>query len=471
MGQASTLFNGNVEQTLIGRVSPTAAQREFLQTSWNSMADHLRPTLKAKHGYSISTWLQGSYKYGTLIKPVHSDEAYDVDLGVYFEWTDKEDAEPTAQQLRTWVQDEIKLYAETCAELAFVTEPPKDRCSRANYERQFHIDTPVYHLNRDNDARRLACLNGAWEDSDPKAFYKWFKSAISADEREQVRRLVRYLKAWAAVSFDDAPEARPTSIFLTVLVTDGFNNISLLRRLWSSLDDDDALIAVIKNMHAKLLEDKRVQNPSADEEENLNRMSAQAWDIFFERMNQLLDIAERADSAEDEASAAVIWSEAFSFLMPLPEAEEVEVVDENSGRAVMVLPEIEVHVLRCGTNERLATHHNEVPGVLRDRDLQFSITNPHVIPQFASVEWTVRNAGDEADAASDLGHRSYGLRQLTAKEHTTYAGKHYMDCIVRLHGQVHALRRVPVVVKDMLPAERNPTPRGSWRRIKSKRRR
>ena len=67
MGQASKLFNGNTDQTLIGRVTPTTEQREFLQQQWNALASHLKQAL-AKHGYTIATWLQGSYKYATLIK-------------------------------------------------------------------------------------------------------------------------------------------------------------------------------------------------------------------------------------------------------------------------------------------------------------------------------------------------------------------------------------------------------------------
>ena len=42
---------------------------------------------------------------------------------------------------------------------------------------------------------RLACLTKGWEASDPKAFYKWFRDALTGGEREQVRRLIRYLKA------------------------------------------------------------------------------------------------------------------------------------------------------------------------------------------------------------------------------------------------------------------------------------
>ncbi len=58
MGQASKLFNGNADQTLIGRVTPTAGQREFLQQQWNDLAEYLRQAL-AKHGYTISTsWIR-----------------------------------------------------------------------------------------------------------------------------------------------------------------------------------------------------------------------------------------------------------------------------------------------------------------------------------------------------------------------------------------------------------------------------
>lgn len=45
MGKASRLFNGSADQTLIGRVTPTSDQREFLQKHWNDLAEHLRKTL------------------------------------------------------------------------------------------------------------------------------------------------------------------------------------------------------------------------------------------------------------------------------------------------------------------------------------------------------------------------------------------------------------------------------------------
>lgn len=462
MGQASRLFNGDADQTLIGRVTPTAEQREFLQQQWNSLADYLKQAL-AKHGYVVSTWLQGSYKYATLIKPVHSGERYDVDVGLYFEWDDDQDAEPTPRQLRDWVQAGLLDYEKSCKELKKVEVPPKERCSRASYTRQFHIDTPVYHFNTDSDVRRLACLSGKWEHSDPKKLYQWFKEAVNGDDRDQLRRLVRYLKAWAAVSFDDAPDSRPSSIFLTVVAVEAYQDLWAQRLL--GLADDDALFALIKRMHDRLFEDCRVENP-VDKNEDLNRMSAEAWEGFLPRLAALQGIAERADDTDDEASAALIWSEAFSFLMPLPDTDQVEMVDEISGRAVMQLPEVEVKVFTGNPARLVATHRNEVPGVAKDCSLTFTIVNPHVVPEFATVEWTVRNEGQEADQRSDLGHRRVGMRLLSADEHTAYVGRHFMDCVVRLSGQVYAVRRVPVTIRDIQHVARNP-PRPAYTKLRS----
>jgi hypothetical protein len=470
VGRASSLFNGAGEQTLISRVSPTMRQREFLQNSWGALAEHLKASLRAKHGYPISTWLQGSYKYGTLIKPVHPGEEYDVDLGVYFEWGKGEDIEPTADQLRRWVQQELVDYRSQCADIRSVVEPPKERCSRAEYRNQFHIDTPVYHLNCDTDERRLACLTKGWEASDPKAFYKWFRDALTGDEREQVRRLIRYLKAWAALSFDDIPDSRPSSIFITVLVTEAYSDIGLA--LLYDFADDDALISVIRTMHGRLNRNRSVQNPATEAEEDLNRMNEDAWAAFLPRLDALLDIAERAADVTDEGSAALIWSEAFSFLMPLPNVDEVELVDERTSRSLMQLPDIDITVY-TGTvaNRRfLATHRNQVTGVAKGCTLVFTIANPHVVPQFATVEWTVRNKGLDADAFSDLGHRKMGMRLLQTEEHTRYVGTHHMDCIVRVNGQVYAARRVPVTICDV-HHHLHPPARPSYTRLRVKRRR
>jgi hypothetical protein len=465
MGKASRLFNGTAEQTLHSRITPTSEQREFLQTQWNSLAEHLKAELVG-WGYPISTWLQGSYKYGTLIKPVHKGEEYDVDVGIYFSWDPKAvDVSPTAVQLRTWVQQELLQYKRKNADVKRVEEPAKERCSRAVYSKQFHIDTPTYHLNSDTDARRLACLSGRWEDSDPKALYNWFKTAVGTDNHDLLRRLVRYLKGWAAVAFEEAPSSRPSSIVLTVLAAEAFQAMWGARFL--GIEDDDALIAVIAAVHKRLSADKRIVNP-VDESEDLNRIVDEDWDVFLTRLTLLHDVAQRANEAEDEASAALAWSDSFAFLMPLPETDEVEVLDRASGRALMQIPEIQVQVFDFKGGKLLATYMNEVPSIVRDRHMIFTIVNRSIVPDFAMVEWTVRNDGADADALGDLGHRRGGIGFLSVDEHTAYVGKHYMDCVIRCNGSVFSARRVPVFVKagasQILTQAKRPWARLSTRR-------
>jgi hypothetical protein len=58
----------------------------------------------------------------------------------------------------------------------------------------------------------------SWEDSDPKAIYVWFKDQFQEERRAKVRRLVRFVKAWAALKFREAE--RPSSLLLTVLVAE-----------------------------------------------------------------------------------------------------------------------------------------------------------------------------------------------------------------------------------------------------------
>jgi hypothetical protein len=315
------------------------------------------------------------------------------------------------------------------------------------------------------DARRLACLSGKWEDSDPKALYKWFKKVVGPDNHDQLRRLVRYLKGWAAVAFEEAPSSRPSSIVLTVLAAEAFQDMWGARLL--GIDDDDALIAVIESIHERLSADKRVVNP-IDGREDLNRIADKDWDAFLTRLTLLQDAAQSASDAGDEATAALAWSEPFAFLMPLPETDEVEVLDHHSGRALMQIPDIQVQVFDTKGGMLLATYMNEVPGAGRNQYLTFSIVNRHIVPDFAMVEWTVRNDGADADALGDLGHKRGGIGLLSVDEHTAYIGKHYMDCVIRCNGSVYSARRVPVFIKVnsrplIAQAKR------SWTRLKTRR--
>ncbi|KKK74696.1 hypothetical protein LCGC14_2881180, partial [marine sediment metagenome] len=136
----------------------------------------------------------------------------DIDLGLYFEWAgNAEDGENEPEDLKALVQTALQEYQDNEENDATGVEDPKERCNRISFDPDFHIDVPCYHLDADRDARSLATETQGWEESDPKAIYVWFKDEQKDQAlRTKVRRQVRYLKMWAALTFDEG--ARPSSI-------------------------------------------------------------------------------------------------------------------------------------------------------------------------------------------------------------------------------------------------------------------
>jgi hypothetical protein len=81
-----------------------------------------------------------------------------------------------------------------------------------------------------------------------------------------------------------------------------------------------------------------------------------------------------------------------------------------------VLPEIEIEVFDRVSKKPIGKHRNEVPSVPKDCDLIF--TEPSCYSEYASVEWTVRNDGEESDYIGDLAIVAWALGCSEADEHT-----------------------------------------------------
>src|ERR1700722_1935314 len=178
MGFASSLFfssNDSEKQTLLRRCTPSREQFDEQQSRWNDLAEHLVSDLAARSGYPIRTWLQGSYKFATQIRPVHKEDEFDIDLGVYFQWNgDPEAGRHSPLTLRSFVQDSLHAYEKGGENDILELPSQKARCSRLRYKNGFHIDVPTYHLHSKKGERTLA-TNTTWEKSDPKAVYVWFR--------------------------------------------------------------------------------------------------------------------------------------------------------------------------------------------------------------------------------------------------------------------------------------------------------
>lgn len=204
MGVGASLFFSTTEpeNCLEWRIRPSDDQYDSQKERWKDLAEHLLEDLKERSGCPISSWLQGSYKFGTQVRPASIRGEFDIDLGMYFHWSGSpRSGDHAPLHLKYFVQQSLIAYAEDNANDAINVDEPKAKCSRIHFEGGFHIDIPAYHLDRNTDARALATDSDKWENSDPKAIYKWWKLITNSD-RARYRRIVRYLKMWAALKFD-----------------------------------------------------------------------------------------------------------------------------------------------------------------------------------------------------------------------------------------------------------------------------
>lgn len=469
MSNAARLFNSKSDQTLYARVTPSADQFLTQQARWNDLADFLKTRLKDDTGYPMSTWLQGSYKFDTQIRPWESGAEFDIDLGLYFGWAGKDDeGEYDPEGFKEFVQNALLDYADDAENDSSGVEDPKERCCRIAFKPDFHIDVPCYHLDRDEDRRALATETKGWEDSDPKAIYKWFKERHDdAAHRAQLRRLACYFKMWAALKIDDE-RSRPSSIMLTVLVAEAFDEIDHTN--WC--DDDDVLEKVIAAVADRLDDDTDVHNP-ANEDENLNRLSADANAYLRSKLREFEDTALRANAATSEATSAEIWTEAFEQFFPMPEDLDSEgadgaSADTNLTKSTALVaysfdPQIHIRAVSKDNSNYVREGTNALGTVVKNCTIYFELRNANQLPAGASVRWTVRNRGHDAWSKNDIGHLAGD--GYTAEERSAYNGNHAMDLTVYQWGRIIGRRRVEINVRGgVMPARNKPSKR-TFRRI------
>lgn len=460
MGISASLFfssNDSEKQTLHKRITPSDEQFEEQQERWNLIAGHLMSDLKERSGYNIRTWLQGSYKFATQIRPVHKGEEFDIDLGVYFCWKGQcEDGDYRPKELKSMVQESLEQYCRDTDGAISVDDPPKPRCARIRFEGNFHIDVPCYHLDELRDARKLAIEQDEWEDSDPKAIHVWFIQFLDEHPRAKVRRIIRYLKTWAALKFRAA--GRPSSILLTVLAAEAAAELSADELA----SDDEALLAVLNAIRDRLLFDEVVKNPVNPNEEISSRLTSEELDTFIERLVEFGNNAADAFAADTVVEAAELWSNPFEHLFPMPdESEAIKGMDYLP--VLATTPEVRVHAIARQDKKRRWQGDNGIGPIPKDCDITFTIINSDAVPPGASVHWMVRNEGTEAEYVNDLGHIAGS--GLTATEHSAYNGTHYMDCMIKRSGRVLGFRRVPVNIRGNAIVRRNPLRRPNYVRL------
>ena len=177
---------------------------------------------------------QGSFIMDTIIHPLNED--FDLDDGVYFQGNLSAKDRPVPQIFHDWVITSIDKDNE------YEKISDKPTCIRVQYKQGFHIDLPIYYADN-YECPDLADTKRGWFLSNPVEFIAWFEEKTQSgfmkafiyeslkyaepyakwinDIRKadcQLRRLVRYMKAWS----DEKRAEMPCGIIMTILTANNF---------------------------------------------------------------------------------------------------------------------------------------------------------------------------------------------------------------------------------------------------------
>lgn len=170
---------------------------------------------------SFEEFSQGSYGMHLGVEPIEGRE-YDIDVGLRFN-VNKDDYQPL--DLKKAIRDILKNHTEYGAEI-------KKPCVTVTYkksgEKAFHVDLVTYaYENKDDDDSQMYLALGKessenkdirWDKADPVKLLDYINDTIAEQkEREQYRRVIKYLKRWKHLKFSDTGHAEPPSIGITLL--------------------------------------------------------------------------------------------------------------------------------------------------------------------------------------------------------------------------------------------------------------
>lgn len=199
----------------------------------------------SEEGYPVvETFLQGSFSVNTAINSLEGD--YDIDRALVI---DADSAPVDPVMLKSVALDVL-------TKRNFKSPKVKKPCVTADYlSINLHIDYTIY--TRDSSGNYKLAVgkpgssveNKEWSPSDPKGLMEWINDSASygqsiVSKKKQYKRLVRYMKRWRDVNFNEQSRKKLFSIGLTIMIKEQYQP-----DYFSDVKDDlAALEQVVRNM-------------------------------------------------------------------------------------------------------------------------------------------------------------------------------------------------------------------------------
>lgn len=293
------------------------AKRKSLKKSRKSLRDKIRKYFAEEKKNEIKPKFnsQGSFDLDTIIEPIPVEVEedgekktllhYDMDDGVYF--IGEIEKRKKVQDYHDWIVDAIEGHTQTGL-------IDKNTCVRTEYADGHHIDMPIYFREED-ETPELAHKSKGWIESDPRAFKEWFEEKVK--DNAQLRRIVRYLKAWSNYRSTERNDKPMVSGFiLTILAANHY---------LPNERDDIALKETLVLIKAKLDSSFTCYRPTVPTNEDLLANYGHK-SYFMECLQKIIDSGTDALKEPNQKKSCEHWQKHFGDRFPCGLAK-----DEDEG--------------------------------------------------------------------------------------------------------------------------------------------
>lgn len=305
-------------------IALNSTKKDGLRTSRDAIRKDIETYFeKNRDKHTVKFKGQGSFAMNTTIFPISGE--YDVDDGVYI--FGKEEDKPTPSTAHDWIYKAVENRTDQ-------DTIDKNTCVRVQYAKKYHVDLPIYYKTTDNESEsffdsedipELAHKSKGWIESDPYAFKKWFDE--KAKDKSQLKRIVRYLKAWT----DNKSHLNlPSGMIFTILAVD--NYVSKQR-------DDESFLETLEAIQ-KSIDDTRYtwsavyecKRPTTDKTENLldKYATVSRKKNFLDALDSLITSGKQAIEAKSKKDACAKWQKHLGDRFPCSTIEEK---DEDVAKA------------------------------------------------------------------------------------------------------------------------------------------
>lgn len=238
---------------------------------------------------------QGAFSMHTTLNPIKDDEGlgvYDMDDGVYFIGRSQDEREKL-EWYHSEVLAAVKDHTSTGAK-------DNDPCVTVLYADGHHVDLPIYFMVECDKHPKLAHRANSWMDSDPRELTHWFNG--KAKDYAQLRRIVRYLKAWCNYIYEEKGIKMPTGCIMTILAERHF----IAHDSRDDLAMKDVLVAIYEELSAE--DGFHCYRPTFPKGEDLFENYAETRkNEFLKQLKSFKEDAERAIANKKPREACLKW--------------------------------------------------------------------------------------------------------------------------------------------------------------------